>query len=177
MAKIIKRLLLGGTILIVLLAAGFFSIGLIYPKIQNRTQVEINKPAEVVWAYFVDENNMSEWIEGFKKVEIISGKRNEVGSKYRMTFDEGGSEFVMIETVKEFNPPDVYAFRLENEVITDDVKITFKESDGITTVVQEDNVVGGNIFWSSLFVLTQSNLKSNVQKALDKLKSNVERIE
>lgn len=176
MAKIIKRLLIGAAVLVVLLTVAFFSIGLIYPKIQSRTQVEINKPADVVWAYFADESKMSEWLEGFKKIELISGNRNEVGSKYRMTFDSNGSEIVMTETVTEFNAPYVFAFKLENEVITDDVRMTFTEMGGKTTVVQEDNIVGGNIFWRSLFALTQSSLKGNVQKALDKLKTNVEQI-
>ena len=174
--KIIKKLLLILLTLFVLLAVCFFALGFIYPKFEYQTRTEINKPLDVSWNYFTDETKMVEWMKGFKKMETISGKPNEIGSKYRMTFDEDGSEIVMTETVTDFKPNERFDFILENEVIHDDVKIRFSEENGKTIIVQTDSIVGGNMFWRSLFAVMQSTFKANARGMYEDLKMNIEKI-
>ncbi len=176
MLKIIKSVCIVALSLLGITGIIFLALGFIYPKPEHQTRVEINRSREVSWNYFTDESKMVEWMKGFKKIETISGKRNEIGSKYRMTFQEDGREIVMTETVKEFKPQERFDFLLENEVISDDVTITFSEENGKTIITQTDRITGGNMFWRSLFAVIQSNLKANAQEMLEKLKTNIEQI-
>ncbi|MEZ5345172.1 MAG: SRPBCC family protein [Pyrinomonadaceae bacterium] len=174
--KIIKKILVVGIFIVLLLVAAFFAMGLIFPNIEAKSEVEIDKPVEVVWAYFTDESKAGEWIDSLRKIETIKGARTEVGSKFRMTFDEDGREIVMTQTITELKPQEVFAFRLENEVMGDDVRVTFRGNGEKTIVTQEDKMVGGNIFWRSLFAVLQSSMKTNVEKILIDLKKNVEKL-
>ncbi|MCB1023558.1 MAG: SRPBCC family protein [Acidobacteria bacterium] len=172
--RTLKRILLALVVLLILAAVGFIAIGLIFPKITYKSEVVINKPVDKVWEYYVDEGKMAERIDGFLKIEPISGSRNKPGDKSRLSFDRDGHQIVMTETITEYKEQKTFAFRLENEVITDDARVTFKAAEGKTIVSQEDTIVGGNILWRSLFAVLRSSMKSNVEKLLLNLKTNLE---
>ena len=155
----IKKILVYVLVVIVLIIAGALVFGLLNPSISYETRLEINKPRDVVWKYFTDETKMSEWLDGFQKIELISGNKNEVGSQYRMTFVEDGREIVMTETVKEFNPGERFAFHLENEVISVDSEITLTDVEGKTLFTEKDTAVGGNILWRILFAAMKSTFQ------------------
>ncbi|MBS1795073.1 MAG: SRPBCC family protein [Acidobacteria bacterium] len=177
MLRIVKKILLVGGVLLGLLVLAFFALGFIFPKLENKTRIEIDKPRELVWNYFVDEGKMSEWMPNLKQIELVGGRRHEVGSRYRMTFEENGRRVVMEETLTEFRPNELFAFHLENEIISDDVRVNFTEENGKTVIVQEDSIVGGNAFWRSLFVLARSGMQSSARKYYENLKRNVERLD
>ncbi len=172
---IVKRIVFALMIVIVILCAGFISAGLIFPRLKIETRVEIKEPVDVSWAYFTDESKLGEWMKGFKKIERLSGPPQTPGSKFLMTFEENGQEIKLEETVNEFKQYEPFAFVIQNEVITDDVKVRFSEENGKTIVVQEDNITGGNFFWRSVFALSQSSFRSNVQGTYDRLKANIEK--
>ncbi len=162
--------------IVALLVICFLAIGFFNPSVSMETRVEVNKPVGVVWAYFIDQNKMKEWLPNVKSIEPISGEPNTVGSKWKMVFEEGGSEFVMTETMTEFKENEVFAFVLENEVIRADDRITFIDKGDKTEIVENNTFVGGNIFWRSLFALTKSNCQKNSLETYQKLKTNIENL-
>lgn len=172
----LKKVLIYVSIVVVLIVAGVFAFGLLNPSINYEVKVEINKPRDVVWNYFQDESKMGEWLKGFQKIETLSGNKNEVGSKYRLTFVDEGHEIVMTETVKEFRAPERFAMKLEHEMMTSDLEITLTESDGKTTLVQKDVAVGSNILWRIMFAAMKSTFVESAQQNLDRLKANVEKL-
>ncbi len=172
----IKKILIYVLIVIVLIVAGAFVFGLLNPSVSYETKLEIDKPRDVVWKYFTDETKMGEWLEGFQKFETISGKTNEVGSKFRLYFIEDGNEVVLTETLTAFRVPELFAMRLEHEIMTNDVEVTFSEENGKTIMVQKENAVGANILWRIMFAAMKSNFQDRAKKTLEKLKANVEKL-
>jgi uncharacterized protein YndB with AHSA1/START domain len=172
----LKKIVIFVLIVIVLIVAGLFAFGYMNPSVNYEIKVEINKPREVVWNYFQDENKMGEWQQGFQKIESISGNKNEVGSKYRLTYNDQGNEIVMTETVMEFQAPERFAIKLEHEIMTSDLEISLTESDGKTTFVQKDVAVGSNILWRIMFAAMKSSFIEYNQQNLDKMKANVEKL-
>lgn len=172
----IKKILIYVLVVVVLIVAGGIAFGLLNPSVSYEASVEINKPREVVWAYFSDETKMGEWLKGFQKIEIISGNKNEVGSKYKMTFIDQGQEIVMIETLKEFKRPEKFAMHLEHEIMSSDSEITLAEENGKTTLTQKDNAVGSNILWRIMFAAMRSTFIDSSQENLNRLKANVEKL-
>ncbi|MEO6655235.1 MAG: hypothetical protein ABIO36_04065, partial [Pyrinomonadaceae bacterium] len=62
---------------IVLLVAAFLFIGFFVPSEDYTTTVEINRPRDITWKTM---RERKDWIDGFKSLDQISGKPDEVGS-------------------------------------------------------------------------------------------------
>lgn len=151
----------------------FYALGLIFPTLSTETRVTINKPRAEVWKYFTDQSKLKDWLPNVKSIENISGEPMTTGSKFKITFEENG-EIVMTETMTEVKEPEVFAFVLENEVITANDRITFIDKGDKTEVVENNTFSGGNIFWRSLFVVMKSTFEKKSAENYQKLKNNIE---
>ncbi len=172
----IKKILLGLLGILVILVVGFFAIGFIFPKLTTETRVTINKPRKTVWKYFTDQNTLKEWLPNVKNIEKISGEPMTAGSKFKMTFEEDGSEIVMTETMTEVKENEVFAFILENEVMKANNRITFVDIGDKTEVIENNTLEGGNIFWRSLFAIMKSGFEKNSGDSYQRLKTNIEKL-
>lgn len=172
----IKKILLGLAGFVILVVVGLLIFGWMNPHVENETTVEINKPRDVVWTYFSDPSKMGEWLPGFKKIETISGNPNEPGSKFRLTFDDQGTEMTMIETNKEVRPPEFMAMNLDHEIMSNDVEISLEERNGKTILTQKEKIVGKNIVWRILFAAMRSSMQERSEEVLTKLKQNIEKL-
>ena len=117
---------------------------------------------------------MNEWLVGFKSIETISGERNAVGSKYRLRFSQDDRDIEVIEEVKEFRPPESFAFHLDSDFLSDNVRIDFNDLGGKTQVVQTDQVTGAGVLSKSLLFWTRSHLTDAARANLESLKKYVE---
>jgi uncharacterized membrane protein len=55
----------------------------------------INKPPDVVWKAFIDQENMTHWMRYLEKVEVIKGKFGEVGAMAHLHYVEKGRSYVL----------------------------------------------------------------------------------
>jgi uncharacterized protein YndB with AHSA1/START domain len=172
----IKKILLGFLGIILLLVICFLALGFMYPTLTTETRLTINKPRDVVWQYFTNQNTLKDWLPNVKSIENISGEPMTAGSKFKMTFDDNGGEIVMTETMTEVKAPEIFAFTLENNVITAHDRITFIDKGDKTDVVENNTFSGGNVFWRSLFALMKSNFEKKAAENYQRLKTNVEKI-
>jgi mxaD protein len=76
-----------------LLTAGlgfcFVAHAAIDETIRVKDSIEINAPADKVWATVGNFGNVS-WLPGIAKTELVEGKADEVGAKRVLTLDDGG---------------------------------------------------------------------------------------
>lgn len=73
-----------------LLALPFMASAAIDETIRLKESVEINAPADKVWAKAGNYADMS-WHPGIAKTEMTSGKAGEIGATRTLTFKDGGS--------------------------------------------------------------------------------------
>ena len=99
MFKKIIFILLG---IILALIIGFIAIGFIKPTYEGGVSVTVNAPVSTTFEYFNNPDNMAKWMDNFKSIENISGEKNQVGSKWKLVYDENGKDLVMTETVTAF---------------------------------------------------------------------------
>lgn len=144
------------------------------PTFTYVSKIEVNAPAEHAWAVFTDDTCMGEWMTGFKSIENISGNPNEVGSKWKLVIEQGGELMEMTETMTAFKENELFAFKLENDVMFVDTDITFVEQNGRTEIKATNLVEGRNILWKSLFALMRGALGANSQGICDNLKTVIE---
>lgn len=69
------------------------------------SRVIINKSKEFVSDILISKEAAFEWMEGLKEFNLIEGEMNQVGSKYKMVFENKGKREEMTETISEFLPP------------------------------------------------------------------------
>ncbi len=118
---------------------------------------------------------MNQWMPGFIKIENIKGEALQKGSEFKLYVKENEQEFEMIEKVLDVIPEQYYEFELQNGILTNHIKIQFKETKPFTTeITQTCEVHAQNWFFRSLFVFFKSQFKEQDEKTLNALKKLVE---
>ena len=82
----------------------FLLVGFIKPNISYDCEIVADKLLEESWAVAQDEEKMAEWLEGFQKVEHISGTPETVGAVSNVHFINNGQEMIIKETIIAINP-------------------------------------------------------------------------
>lgn len=62
-------------------------------------QLPINKPCTEVWNAFDNPDNMKKWQPSLLSFDRISGTRGQPGAVARLTYEENGQQFALIEKV------------------------------------------------------------------------------
>lgn len=81
---------------------------------------EVHLPArrESVLEVLLDPNEAPRWQKDLKKMEVVRGGPNEVGSLARLHFEEGGREYVMLDELLECRPGHEWKSRVSGEGMT-----------------------------------------------------------
>lgn len=173
--NMVKRILKYSCGIVLLLVVVFFSFGIFVPVIRYESKVSVNKPIESSFRIFNSVFYLYDWVPGLTKVEPVSGTPGLAGYKWKMLTVQNGEEYPMTGELLAFKENELFEFRIESDVMTNDVKIRFINKNGTTEIVSSNCVKGKNIFWKSVFVFTQSYFIKQDQTMYDKLKEIIEK--
>jgi hypothetical protein len=168
---VLKKLIIGLLVIVVLLVAAFFCVGIAFPAVEYTTTVAIKKPLDTTWQVMRDRKD---WVYGFKSYEQLSGAPNEPGSRARVTVVRDRRETTFETELLEIKPPEYAVSRLSNDMLTHDATVRLSESDGKTTVVSNEKLVGKNAFWRSIFAIFRSRIVDTSRKNFEGLQQAVE---
>jgi hypothetical protein len=151
--KILKYILFTIAGLIVL----FFTIGLLKPSVSYGHEVEVNKPIKEAWAVSQDESKYSQWLDGFTSIDLISGEKGKLGSKYKVVVNpgEGQDAFEMIETVVSVKEFDHVSMEFDSEFMDFEQTMTFSEANGGSKIKTDSKVIGKGIMSKSMFAVME----------------------
>ncbi len=149
--KILKYILIA----LLLLVLAFFALGFIKPAISYDHEVTVNKPIKEAWAVHADQSKLGEWLDGFKSIEHISGKENEVGSKYKVVVrpEDNPEDFIMTETITSKKDFEHMTLNFDSEVMVFDQKTSFSSEGNKTKIKKESTVKGKNAMMRSMFAM------------------------
>lgn len=135
----------------------YFLIGLMKPSVSYGYTIEVDKSVEEAWAVSQDESKFSQWLEGFKSMELLSGEDGAVGSTYKIIVNpgEGQEDFEMIETVVSKEEFDHIEMDFDSEFMDFKQRIDFSENDGKTTISTDSKVIGKNVMSRSMFAIME----------------------
>ncbi len=170
----LKKILIGIAAVIAVLIIGFILAGVIKPVYNGNLSVTVNAPASKTFEVFNNPDNMGKWMNHFKSIKNISGGKNEVGSKWQITFDENGRDLVMNETVTAFEQDKHFAFDMEDEFASFHIDITFDEINGQTVISQTSTGAGKGIMSRSMIALMSSAIAKQQVEMYNRLKALVE---
>lgn len=70
-----------------------------------RSYIDINKPLDEVFTFWVNSENHHLWQDGFVKITLLEGVEHEVGAKSEILLKYKNKDMVLIETVLSVNLP------------------------------------------------------------------------
>jgi len=157
--------------IVLLLALIFFALGFVKPSTTYDSTVTVDKSLDEAWAVMNDESKISEWINGIKDVRHVSGTKGRVGAVTEYTFDQGGQETKMLETIRELKDKEYIRMDFDiKDVMTMDYKMSMVDKGGKTKLHSETTVTGQGMFMKSMMSLMGSGMKSQEDVNMDKLK-------
>lgn len=160
--------------LIILLAIIFFGKGMMTPEVSYTSEVTVNKSAKEVWAVMNDASKLPQWIEGFKRTELVSGTANTVGAVSNNYVDDNGEEMMMTETITAIQPNEHIAMDFSMDFMNMVYKVYLNEKDGKTTIRSESVTKGNGLFAKSIISFMPSSMKAQEDKNMASLKKVVE---
>ena len=89
------------------------------------TQVVINRPRPHVLELISNPDNLTVWQPGLKSVELLAGKKDQIGARSRITVEFRGLRLEMIETVVAYEPPDLFSSTYATKGVRNLVKNRF----------------------------------------------------
>ncbi len=154
-------------------------MGIIKPSITYGHEITVDKSAKETWAVVQDESKYDQWLEGFKSIELISGEKGEVGSKYKVIVvpGEGQPDFEMIETIASIKEFDHIQLSFDSEEMEFEQTITHTEADGKTKVKTKSIATGKGIFMRSMFAIMETffgTFQAQEEKNIEALKRVIE---
>lgn len=134
------------------------------------SRVTITKPANEVYAKFMDESQMSKWLSGYKSSKLIHETDNGIGNIYEMTFEESGKDLVFTETVIAMIENKQYAFTIDHSMMKGTNNVTFDQQDGNTIVTMSSEIKGKSL-WKILIFLMKGSMTKRQQENFESFKA------
>lgn len=160
--------------ILAVLIIGFFLLGMIKSEISYDCEIQANKPLSESWAVAQDEEKMTEWLEGFQKVEHVSGTPGTVGAVSNVYFIADGTEMMIKETITEIVPNESMSMLFESDFMTMDYQLRMASIDGKTKISSTTVTKGNGMFSKSLMALMGSSIKAQEETNLVRLKATIE---
>jgi uncharacterized protein YndB with AHSA1/START domain len=138
-------------------------------------ELPINKPRAKVWKAFDNPQNMSKWQPSLISFETISGIQGQPGAVSKLTFEERGRQFELIERVTHREEPNRLDGVYENNFADNVVRNTFIEKGQDQTLwVVETEFKFKTLVMRILGPLMKKNYVARTQKDMQRFKEMIE---
>lgn len=140
-----------------------------------RLELPINKSRADVWKVFDNPQKMNKWQRSLISFETISGNQGQPGAMSRLTFEENGRQFELIERVTYRDEPNRLDGVYENNFADNVVRNTFIETGKEQTLwVVETEFKFKTLVMRILGPLMKKNFVARTQKDMERFKEMVE---
>lgn len=163
-----------GLMAIAILIIGFFILGLIKPQVSYQCEIIVDKSLAESWTVSQDESKMAAWLEGFQRIDHVSGSPGTVGAVSDVYFITDGQEMVIRETIKEIIPNQSMSMSFASEFMDMEYRLAMEAIDGKTKISSTTAAVGNGIISKSIMALMSGSIKAQEETNLSKLKETIE---
>jgi hypothetical protein len=149
------------------------------PTVNYGHEITVNKSLKEAWAVSQDDSKYGEWLAGFQSIELISGEKGAVGSKYKVTVNpgEGQDDFEMIETIEAIEEFELVDLHFDSDMMDFDQTMLFSGNDASATIKTESIVSGKGIMMRSMFAMMEmltGSFTAQEEKNIEALKKVIE---
>jgi len=161
-------------VILAVLVIGFFLLGLIKSEISYECETIVDKPLAESWAVSQDKEKMADWLEGFQKVEHISGTPGTVGAVSDVYFISEGQEMSIRETITEIVPDESVSMLFTSDFMNMNYKLAMSSVDGKTKIKSTTTCIGNGMVSKSIMALMGNTMESQEKTNLTNLKKAIE---
>jgi uncharacterized protein YndB with AHSA1/START domain len=139
-------------------------------------QLPINKPRIAVWEAFDNPENMKTWQPSLISFNRVSGVQGQPGAVARLTYEENGRQFALIEKVTRREEPQRLDGVYENDFADNIVKNEFIEQGKDQTLwVVETEFKFKTLIMRILGSIMKKNFVARTKRDMDRFKEMLER--
>ena len=143
-----------------------------------KLELTINKPRSEVWELFTTPENMNKWQPLLIKIEHISGTPGQPGSISKLSYEEGGREYSLIEKITHRDELNQFDVIYENEFTDNPVGNSFIElGDNETLWIIEAEFTFKTSTMKLLGPLLKKNFVRRTQKDMERFKELMENLQ
>lgn len=153
----------------------FFLLAIIKPELSYEYEIMVNKPLAESWAVSQDEEKMADWLDGFQKIEHISGSPGTVGEVSDVYFVSDGQEMVIRETITNIVPNESISMLFTSDFMDMDYKLSMRSVDGKTKISSSTTAKGNGLISRSIIALMGSTIKAQEEMNMTNLKNTIEK--
>ena len=117
---------------------------------------------------------MADWLEGFQKIEDISGIPGTVCAVSDVYFISEGSEMTIRETITEIVPNESISMLFTSDFMDMDYKLSMTAEDGKTKISTSTTATGNGLVSKSIIAMIGSSLEAQEETNLASLKKVIE---
>jgi hypothetical protein len=140
-----------------------------------RLELPINKPRAEVWKAFDNPQNMKKWQRSLISFETIRGTQGQPGAVSKLTFEEHGRQFELVERVTDRDEPHSLDGVYENNFADNIVRNTFIEKGKDQTLwLVETEFKFKTLMMRILGPIMKKNFVARTQKDMQRFKEMVE---
>lgn len=161
-------------LIILLLLIGFILLGVMTPSVSYDCEVIVNKGMNEAWSVMSDETKLDQWIDGYKRNELVSGTPNTVGAVTNVYVEDNGSEMMMTETILQIAPPVNLKMAFSMDMMNMDYEIHLTELGNTTAITTSSKTIGNGMIWKSMVALMPKAMKAQENENLQNLKKIIE---
>lgn len=158
------------------LAVAFVLIGYMIPELRFTTTVHVPRSADVAFDVFTNTDLMDQWLEGFESIELISGEPEEIGSIFRVRFNDDGTEIEFTEELTTFEESKAYGFLMDAGFFTNQALFSFSEESGKTTIKASNVMVGSSWYMRSMLPFMNGEMQRQQAETLQALADLAEKV-
>lgn len=140
-----------------------------------KLELTINRHRASVWKAFDNPHNMSNWQPSLKRIELLSGTQGQPGAVSKLTYEESGREFSLVEKVTYREEPHRLDGVYENEFADNPIRNTFiEQGENETLWVVETEFKFKTPLMKLLGPIMKKNFVRRTQRDMERFKKLVE---
>ncbi|HAV78691.1 MAG TPA: hypothetical protein DCX53_15185 [Anaerolineae bacterium] len=136
-----------------------------------KLDLSIIRPIADVWKAFDSAENMKKWQTTLTKFEPVSGTPGQPGAVSKLTYEENGREFALIEKITLREEPNRFDGVYENDFADNVIRNTFiEQADNSTLWVIETEFRFKTLTMKIIGPLMKKNFVSRTKKDMERFK-------
>ena len=140
-----------------------------------KLELPIHKPRADVWKAFDNTENIKKWQPTLIKFEPVSGTPGQPGAISKLTYEEGGREFTLIEKITHRDEPSSFDGIYENNFTDNIVRNKFIERGQHQTLwVTETEFRFKTLIMKIMGPMMKKNFIARTQKDMERFKEMAE---
>ena len=140
-----------------------------------KLELPIHKPRADVWKAFDNTENIRKWQPTLIKFEPVSGTPGQPGAISKLTYEEGGREFTLVEKITHRDEPSSFDGIYENNFIDNIVRNKFIERGQHQTLwVTETEFRFKTLIMKIMGPMMKKNFIARTQKDMERFKEMAE---